>query len=91
MIQKRDRLRVIYDMLAAIREKGGKIKPTHLLYKANLSHKMMNEYVDELKKKEFIVEEEDSGSRVYVLTDKGHGYLNKFSVITDFMDSFGLA
>ncbi|MBI2449391.1 transcriptional regulator, partial [Candidatus Pacearchaeota archaeon] len=48
--KKRDKLQVIYDMLSSIRMKHGKIKPTHLLYKSNLSYKMMQEYLADLKK-----------------------------------------
>ncbi len=91
MTSKRDRLHVINDMLAAIREKHGKIKPTHLLYKANLSHKMMSEYITELMEKGFIAEEDDGKNKFYVLTDKGNHYINEFGVIKQFMDSFGLS
>jgi len=45
MNKKRDRLHVIYDILKCINEKDGKIKPTHILYKSNLSHQMMEEYI----------------------------------------------
>jgi len=90
MSQKRDRLQVIYDMLAAIREKDGKIRPTHLLYKANLSHKMMNEYLDELKQRDFIEVQEIDSNKFFLLTDKGNEYINKFAVIREFMDSFDL-
>ena len=45
MSKKRDRLQVIYDILKAISLKNGQIKPTHILYKSNLSHQMMEEYL----------------------------------------------
>jgi predicted transcriptional regulator len=48
MNKKRDRLQVIYDILKVIKEKNGRIKPTHILYKSNLSHQMMDEYLREL-------------------------------------------
>ena len=52
MNKKRDRLQVIYDILKAIQEKNGKIKPTHILYKSNLSHQMMEEYLKDVVMRE---------------------------------------
>jgi len=87
---KRDRLQVIHDILEAIRNKNGKIKPTHILYKANLSHQMLDEYLTELISKGFITEEKSKQGKTYSLTQKGFEYLNKYSLIIDFVDSFGL-
>ena len=90
MSKKRDRLRVIHDILKAIQEKNGKIKPTHILYKSNLSHQMMEEYLNELISKNFIIETKTKKGKTYSLTQKGFDYLNKYSLIVDFVDSFGL-
>lgn len=87
---KRDRLQVIHDILEAIRNKNGKIKPTHILYKANLSHQMLDEYLFELISKEFITQETSTQGKTYSLTQKGFDYLNKYNLIVDFVDSFGL-
>ncbi len=91
MNKKRDRLQVIYDILKAIQEKNGKIKPTHILYKSNLSHQMMEEYIGELISGGFVIESLTPSGKTYSLTDKGFDYLNKYRTITDFLDSFGLA
>lgn len=87
---KRDRLQVIRDILNAIKDKNGRIKPTHILYKANLSHQMMNEYLNELIIKGFIVEEASKKGKTYSLTNKGFDYLSKYNLMVDFVDSFGL-
>jgi predicted transcriptional regulator len=90
MSKKRDRLQVIYDILKVIKEKNGKIKPTHILYKSNLSHQMMEEYLNELIEKDFILEEKEQNSKTYSIKPKGMEYLNQYKIITGFVDSFGL-
>ncbi len=87
---KRDRLQVVHDILKAIRDKNGKIKPTHLLYKANLSHQMLEDYLAELISKNFVVEEKAKTGRTYSLTEKGFEYLSKYKLVSDFVESFGL-
>jgi predicted transcriptional regulator len=90
MNKKRNRLEIIRDILLVIRSRNGKIKPTHILYKSNLSHQMMEEYLKELIDKKFIIEQKLSNSKTYVITDKGINYLNKYALISDFTESFGL-
>jgi predicted transcriptional regulator len=89
-MKKRERLQVIYDILNSIRDKNGKIKPTHILYKSNLSHQMMDEYLPELITKDFITENTIGKGKTYSLTQKGFDYLNKYRLIVDFVESFGL-
>lgn len=59
MGERREKLDIIKDILEAIRDKGGTIKPTHLLYKSNLSHDSMRRYVSELMEKEMVAEKEE--------------------------------
>lgn len=90
MSSRRTKIEIIHDILSAIQKKGGKIKPTHLLYKSNLSYKKMLEYVGELIKKEMVGEEEVKGKKMYAITDKGNDYIQEFKKIKEFSDSFGL-
>ena len=90
MGKKRNRLQVIYDILNVIREKSGRIKPTHILYKSNLSYQMMEDYLDELKLKQFIVKQKTKTGKTYIITDKGIKYIQEYSTINNFMDAFGL-
>jgi predicted transcriptional regulator len=87
---RRSRLEIVYDLLNSIREKGGTIKPTHLLYKSNLSHKKMMEYTAELMDKGLMEETEKEGKKIYSLTDKGLEYVNEFMRMKRFSESFGL-
>ncbi len=87
---KRTKLDIIYDMLKAIEEKGGVIKPTHLLYKSNLSHQRMKLYLDELKIKKMIQESEKKDKTVFELTDTGRKFIQNFRQMKEFTTAFGL-
>jgi len=87
---RRTKIEIIHDILIAIQKKGGKIKPTHLLYKSNLSYKKMLEYVSELMNKGMVGEEEVKGKKVYTITEKGANYIQEYKKIKEFSDSFGL-
>jgi len=88
-MRKRERTEIIHDILSTIRIKK-KAKPTHILYKSNLSHQMLTEYLNELMGKEFIEVTEEKGKKTYALTEKGYNYLEDFTVIQAFMESYGL-
>lgn len=88
---KRDRVEIIHDMLQIISSKAGRIKPTQIMYKANLSHKMLIDYMAEILSKGFITENTDKkGRKTYSLTDKGYNFLRDYQVIRNFFDSYGL-
>lgn len=92
MSRKRERLEIIHDILTSIKDKVGDVRPTHILYKSNLSHQMLTEYLTELVSKGFIIELSDKkGKRTYKLSDKGYGYLREYKIIKAFVDSYGLS
>ena len=89
--KKRSHLDIVYDILVAMRDSKGPIVPTHLLYKSNLSHDRLKGYVDELIAKGFMQEVQDKRKRKrYELTQEGYAFLEKFSQLREFTDSFGL-
>ncbi len=90
MNKKRSKFEIIKDILEVIKNRNGKIKPTHILYKSNLSYGMMEEYLNELIKKDFVVENKNPKGKTYSITDKGHAYLDQYKMIAEFTDSFGL-
>ena len=84
-------MNIIFDILNIIRERGGSIKPTHLMYKANLSHKQMKGYLDELKKKNLItVDVSDQNNSRIVITKKGVEFSFKYLQMRDLEKTFGL-
>lgn len=90
MSSRRTRIDIIQDMLEAIQKKQGKIKPTHLMYKANLSHKLLNDYVKELTDKGLIATEMFKKKPYFILTDKGLEFLNQLKKMKEFQEAFGL-
>jgi predicted transcriptional regulator len=90
MQRKRSRLDIIYDMLQTISNKGGRIKPTHLMYKANLSHIQMKSYLDELMAKSLVEEEKKDERTMLILTQKGYSFIQQFNQMKEFERTFGL-
>lgn len=77
-------------MLYTISGKGGRIKPTHLMYKANLSHTQMKQYLEELMEKSLVAEEEKGGRTMVVITNKGFSFIQQFNQMKEFEKTFGL-
>ena len=90
MPRKRGRLDIITDMLAALQQSGGEIKPTHLMYKSNLAHTQMNSYLEELLDKELIKKIKKNNYDYIVLTDKGFDFFGKLRQMREFEKTFGL-
>lgn len=81
---KRTKRETIADMLEVLAEKPR--KPTHLLYKANLSHPRMKSLLEELEESSLVVVGEDE----IRITEKGLKFLNKYKQAQELFDSFGI-
>lgn len=90
MERKRNRIEIMHDMLKIIQEKKGKIKRTHLMYKANLSHNQMKAYLDELNKKGLIEDVCNGNKKSLNITKKGQDFFLQYLQIREFERTFGL-
>tara|TARA_Y100000310_G_C20595332_1_gene770214 strand:+ start:908 stop:1150 length:243 start_codon:yes stop_codon:yes gene_type:complete len=80
----------MHDMLKITQQKGGKIKKTHLMYRANLSHKQMKLYLQELMKNG-LFESKSSGKETLIhITKKGQNFFIKYAQVKEFERTFGL-
>lgn len=90
MLKRRNRISIINDILNVISQNKGKIKQTHLMYKANLSHKLMRSYLEDLIAKDVIEEKKNNNNIYLVITDKGTQFLEKVRKMQEFQETFGL-
>ncbi len=90
MNKRRSRLDIICDMLTSIQDKGGKIKPTHLMYKANLSHNLLQSYLEELIHKNMVKEMDINNYKYLIITDKGIELIQNLKKMKDFQETFGI-
>ncbi len=86
---KRSKIDIIIDILNCINEKG-KIKPTHLMYRSNLSHVQMKSYLSELTEKKLIEEQQNKDKKELVILKKGKEFLVEIMRMKEFQNTFGL-
>lgn len=88
--KQRSVLKINLDILNAVSDEGD-AKPTHILYKANLSHERMTKYLDDLTTKGLIEVNQEGENRTYRLTPKGVSFLIEMRRAESFVQGFGLA
>jgi predicted transcriptional regulator len=66
---RRDPIDIYVDILDAINK--GKQKPTHIMYKANLTWMRLKKYLDFLLNNDYLNQKVENGSMVFSLTAKG--------------------
>ncbi len=89
MERRRDKIDIIFDMLNSINEKGGRIKPTHLMYKANLAHNQLKVYLEDLIEKNLIEKVRNNNYNYIIITDDGLRFIEKIREMKEFERTFG--
>jgi predicted transcriptional regulator len=90
MTSKRGKPEIVFDILLAVRDNGGNIKPTRLLYKSNLSHARLKLYLDSLVTQELLTTEVKADKKVIKLTPKGYSFLDEYVKMKHLIESFGI-
>jgi predicted transcriptional regulator len=80
MSQRRSNLEIVAEILK-IASKGA--KKTRIVYGANMNFKMLEEYLEKLKKAGLIANSEGNGSLIKT-TEKGVEYLQQFYSLQEF-------
>ncbi|MGA2874855.1 MAG: archaellum operon transcriptional activator EarA family protein [Nitrososphaerales archaeon] len=81
---RRSRIETFFDVLCTIG--SGIEKPTHIMYKANLSWTVMQLYTDSLIRKGLVLFEESEGKKRYRLTEKGRQIMQQYLSIKEDLD-----
>ncbi|MGD0396283.1 MAG: winged helix-turn-helix domain-containing protein [Nitrososphaerales archaeon] len=75
---RRSPMEMVCDILGVVSE--GPTKPTHILYRANMSWRVLSSYLDFLLKRGLIEREDQGGKRsLYTLTIKGRSILQLYN------------
>jgi predicted transcriptional regulator len=62
---------------------AGAEKPTHIMYRANLSWTVMQSYIKDLEVQGLIYSEDSEGKRIYKLTERGFTLLKQYISIKE--------
>ena len=88
--ERRTKLTIFSDILRLLQRNNGSAKPTHILYGANLSHKRMKQYLEEMLASNFIERVDAKGKTVYKITKRGQEFLMQAKKIKQFSEAFGI-
>lgn len=88
---RRTKMQIYIDILRTIQKAKGKLKKTHIVYKANLTHSRLDEYLDLLLSNAFLEEERIGNQIFYTLTEKGTRFLGGINKLKGIADAFGVS
>lgn len=80
-LNRRSRMETYCDIIKAIG--SGAEKPTHIMYRANLSWTVMQGYIKSLETQGLVVGQDAEGKKLYQLTERGFGLLKQYLSIKE--------
>jgi predicted transcriptional regulator len=89
MNPRRTKMQIYVDILTNIQRSGG-MRKTHIVYKSNLTHVRLKEYMDYLLSKELVSEDRRQIGTVITITKKGVKFLSDISKLRKLSDAFGV-
>ncbi len=90
MNSRRSKTKIYIDILRSVQRERGKLKKTHIVYKANLTHSRLEGYLDFLLSKDLLIEEKNKKEIFYTITEKGLRFLGEANKLKEISEAFGI-
>lgn len=87
---RRTKVQIYLGILRSIKDAGGKLKKTHIVYKSNLTNTRVQPYLNDLLAKGFLTEENNGNHIFFAITDKGIDFLIEARKLREISEAFGL-
>jgi len=91
MNARRTRTQIFIDILRSIQNSNGRMRKTHIVYKANLTNSRVESYLDFLLSKEMLREENVNNQKFYTITERGLQFLSEVHKLREISDAFGIS
>lgn len=82
---RRSKMEVKIDIMQAIAEGAG--RPTHIMYRSNLSWAVMRSFIKSLESQGLILSSQIDGKKSFVLTEKGGRVLQTYAAVRNQLES----
>ncbi len=90
MILRRSKTQIYLDILTSVQRKNGKIKKTHIMYGANLTHDRLEKYLEMLLANNFLEKSNAKKETFYTITKKGYDFLMEIRKLKKMSEAFGV-
>jgi predicted transcriptional regulator len=90
MIARRSKMQIYIDILKILQTSKGRMLKTHIVYKANLTHVRLKEYLLFLVTNGFIEEKSSGRESFFTLTEKGTKFLESIVKLRKISNAFGI-
>lgn len=90
MIARRSKTQILLDILSTVQRENGRIKKTHIMYHANLTHGRLEKYLQILLSNKSLEESKIKNETFYMLTEKGNQFLSEIRRLKKMSEAFGI-